>query len=136
MNFFAHKNKSQGDVLKPGQYKATLEKVYDGVGRSYEKESPRPTLTFSFLTSCGAVVNRTVTASASEKGMLLPLIRALAGSNQPSRQTIDDGEKLTQFIQDLVEKEYLIQVRPSDNGRFNNLVSAVPISSQLLDRRD
>lgn len=115
-------------LLQPGSYRAVLKKVFPGVGRAYDGLSTRNTLTFCFeTTEEKAVINRTVSATLDPRGALQSLIRQLSGAHQPSREILTDGELLTTFINAFIEKEFLVQVRPSDNQRYNNLISVGPV---------
>jgi hypothetical protein len=136
MNYFANQKLTNSEVLPAGQYRAVLRKVLAGEGRAYDGSSPRQTLSFVFETIPELkIINRTVTASNSSKGKLIELVRAMAGANQPSEAILFDGDKLTTFINTFVGKEFLIQVRPSDNGRFSNLVSLTTLPAHLQDAK-
>lgn len=115
-------------ILKAGIYKATLTAVSPGVGKGYGQKDERPILMFSFqeLTQ-GAAINRTVTRSNSDKSQLVALIRAMTGAAAPKSETVIDPEAFKEFILSLVGRVFLVQVEPSRDGKFNNLVAAFPV---------
>lgn len=114
-------------ILAPGIYHATLKSVVPGVGKGYASTEERPTLMFSFVEEeQQAVINRTCSAVISPKAQLTNLVRSMSGSTPPDAETLNDPELLKNFILNLVGKKYLVQVEPSKDGRFNNLITAFP----------
>ena len=129
MNFFASTDKPyREDVLTAGRYKAELTAIKPGRGRSYDGKPPRATLTFCFkIIPGGQPANRTVSASRASQSKLLELVRSMAGLNQPSLEQIAIGDKFTAFLEQLVGKTFHLQISPSPDGRFNNIVGVLPI---------
>lgn len=114
-------------ILPAGIYRAVLKTVNPGLGKGYGKEETRPTLMFSFLEDAqGVVINRTVTRSNSDKSQLVALVRSLTGPNGPSPSVISSPEAFKEFILTLVGKHFLIQVEPSRDSKFNNLIACFP----------
>lgn len=127
-NYFQSAEKTPTGGLAAGTYLAVLKSIRPGQGKGYDGNAPRPTLTFSFETTKEhSVVNRTVNASRSERSKCLQLIRSMSGDSQPSDATIADPEKFSRFVDSLIGKEYSIQVQPSVDGRFNNLIGVMPV---------
>lgn len=118
----------RGAVLPAGVYRAELMSVQPGIGKGYGKDqTERATLMFSFrVKDSGAVINRTVTRTNSEKSQLVGLVRSLAGTAAPSPSTIADPEAFQQFILALIGRTFLVQVAPSADGRYNNLMACFP----------
>lgn len=117
-----------GKVLQAGVYTAELKSVNPGVGKGYGEKETRATIMFSFQElDTGAVINRTVTASNSEKSQCVALVRGMAG-NQLTPAIIGDGEAFQKFIMGLIGRNFLIQVQPSADNRYNNLITAFPAS--------
>lgn len=115
-------------ILSPGVYRAELMAVSPGVGKGYGKnQTERDTLMFSFRDKAnGAVINRTVTRTNSEKSQLVQLVRAMSGTKAPGPDTIADPEAFKDFILSMVGKSFLVQVTPSNDGRYNNLIACFP----------
>jgi hypothetical protein len=123
---------SRSKILQPGVYSATLKSITPGVGKGFEKDEPRPTLMFSFIEKTdGVVINRTVTATTGEKTQLVNLVRSMSSTNPPSLDVIRDPDKLKEFILKLVGREFLVQVEPSKDGRFNNLIACFPAPGHI-----
>jgi hypothetical protein len=119
-------------ILAAGSYRAVLKMVNPGIGKGYAKgQDQRQTLMFSFQEEGqGAVINRTVSRTNSEKSQLVTLIRSMTGVNAPSLPQIQDPDAFKDFILSLVGKAFLIQVEPSKDGRFNNLIGCFPTTEQ------
>lgn len=115
--------KASSKILPAGIYKAKLRSITPGVGKGYEREEPRPTLMFSFQElQHGAIINRTCTRINSEKSQLVGLIRSMAGGKL-TPEIISNPDAFQAFIEGLKGKLFLIQVEPSKDGRYNNLIS-------------
>jgi hypothetical protein len=56
----------------------------------------------------------------------MELVRNMAGSRLPTAEQLSDKAKFTDYINSFIDQDFLIDVEPSTNGRFNNLVKAVP----------
>lgn len=132
MNYFPttqHKkdlfSSSDKTLLKAGRYKATLNRIIQGKGRSYDGKSERSTLTLSFITAEGAMINRTCTASINPSSSLITLLKSMS-ETQPDNQVLSDPEKCSHYLDSFVGKTFLCQVEPSNNGKFNNLVGLFP----------
>ena len=111
-------------ILGTGTYTVELVTIRPGQGRAFEGKPPKPTITFCFReASSNAPVNRTVAATRDPRGRLLEFVRQLAGSNQPTSQDVTDGEKFTAFLNSMVGRKFRAAITPSENGRFNNIVS-------------
>lgn len=120
-----------GKILDPGCYRATLKGIFPGKSKGFDGSGERLTLMFSFqIEGSGEVINRTVNASNAEKSQCLQLVRNLAGIKQPSTDEIADPERFQKFIETLCGTTYLLQVQPSANGRYNNLLAAFPEPSK------
>jgi hypothetical protein len=120
-------------ILQAGVYTAELKSVNPGKGKGYQKgEETRDTLMFSFQeATTGAVINRTVSATTSEKSQLVALVRSMSGISAPTIEIIRDPLAFEKFIAAMVGKKYLIQVEPSRDGRFNNLITSFPAPTPL-----
>ena len=113
-------------VLPAGVYRAELKSVNPGIGKGYGKEKEqRPTLMFTFREEhSGAVINRTLTRSNSEKSNLVALIRSMTGDKAPSPEVVRDPVAFQNFILALVGRVFEVVLEPSADGRYNNLVAA------------
>ena len=119
---------SRQKALPAGLYLAELMSVNPGIGKGYGKEQgERHTLMFSFREKkTGAVINRTVSRTNSERSQLVMLVKAMAGGNSPSGDVIKDPEAFRDFILSLVGKSFQVQIQPSGDGRYNNLIACFP----------
>jgi hypothetical protein len=126
-NLFSSASSAQ-DILAPGSYQLELVDIRPGKGRAFDNKPPKPTITFCFRElSSNAPVNRTVSATRDPRGRLIEFVRQLSGSKQPTQEQIANGEQFTAFLQSLIGKKFRASIAPSDNGRFNNIVSISPI---------
>jgi hypothetical protein len=118
------KSKESKDLLADGNYLVELVELRPGKSQAYDGRPPKDTITFCFReVSTLAPVNRTVAATTDPRGRLLEFVRQMTGTEQPNKPTIDDGEKFTRFISQLVGKKFDATITRSDNGRFNNITS-------------
>jgi hypothetical protein len=110
-------------ILPAGMYRAHLKSITPGVGKGYEQEEPRATIMFSFQElSQSAIINRTVTATTSDKSQCVNLVRAMAGGKL-TPEIIANPKAFQSFIEGFKGKLFLIQVEPSKDGRYNNLIN-------------
>lgn len=124
-NLFQRNEKNS--LLPEGSYLVELIEIRPGKSQAYDGRPPKDTITFCFReVSTLSPVNRTVAATRDPRGRLLELVRQMAGATQPSKSTIEDGEKFTEFIGGLVGRKFNSHITLSENGRFNNLSSISP----------
>jgi hypothetical protein len=124
-NLFPHTLKqSNSDALKAGSYLVELVSVRPAPPKDFgDGSQPRERITFCFKTSTGSPVNRTLSATNNPRGRLVEFVRQMAGDSQPTQEQIGDGEKFTTYLESLVGRKFRANIVPSDNGRFNNIVS-------------
>jgi hypothetical protein len=125
-NLFPHTLKqSTSDALKAGSYLVELVSVRPAPPKDFgDGSQPRERITFCFKTlPTGAPVNRTLSATNNPRGRLVEFVRQMAGDTQPTQEQIGDGEKFTAYLESLVGRKFRANIVPSDNGRFNNIVS-------------
>lgn len=127
MNYFQGNKRStyKESLLSPGVYQVELMMLRPGQ-RSFDGEVKK-TLTLSFQTDTGAVINRTVTSSNHPTSALVTLVKGMTANNPPSSSVTSDGNQFTDFLNSLVGKKFRAQIEPSENGRFNNLVNIFPV---------
>jgi len=118
------------DLLAPGNYTVELMDLKPGQSREFEGKPPKPTITFCFReVKTSKPINRTVTSSRDPRGKLYTLVCQLAGSNQPTTEILADGVKFTEFLEGLIGNRFKATVGVSPNGRFNDVLNAMPIES-------
>ena len=126
VNYFQGNRKVYREkLLAPGIYQVELMMLRPGE-RSYDGETKK-TITLSFQTDTGDVVNRTVTSSNSPTSALVALVKGMRANNPPPAAVIADGEQFSNFLSSLIGKKFRAQIEPAENGRFNNLVNIFPV---------
>jgi hypothetical protein len=120
--------RQQRRVLKPGTYLGRLTKIKPGLGKPYNGEEPRKTLTFFFELESGEVVVRTVGASINTKSQCMALVTELSEKKPISLAALIKPDLLQAHLLGLIGTDYNIQIDPSACGRFNNVIkiSAAP----------
>lgn len=114
-------------LLEPGTYRALLKRINTGQGPKFGGKGLRRTLSFIFETiPGGVVVCRTVSKSLDPRSKLFELAGQLAGASLDIASLVNNGETFSTYLEGLIGREFLINVQPSDNGRFNNLIGVIP----------
>lgn len=122
---------SNADALKAGSYVVELVSIRPAPPKDFgDGSQPRERITFCFKTPTGSPVNRTLSATNNPRGRLVEFVRQMAGDKQPTQEQIGDGEKFTAYLESLVGRKFKANIVPSENGRFNNIVSISSANEQ------
>ena len=116
------KSAKSRNILAAGTYSGQLTKVQPGVGKSYNGEPPRNTLTFFFELDCGEAVIKTVTASANLKSQCMALVSDLSEDKPLSLAAMTKPDQLQAHILGLIGSTYRLEIGPSGCGRYNNIM--------------
>lgn len=123
LSWFNETPKKQGrNILKAGVYSGCLTKIKAGLGKAYNGEEPRKTITFFFELTCGEVVVRTVGASTSLKSQCMALVNELSEHKPLSLSAMVKPDLLQAHILSLIGTDYSLVIEPSNCGRFNNII--------------
>ncbi len=114
-------------ALEPGTYEANLADIETRELPAFEHgDPPRVGLFFKFQTDTGEFITRLVNATNNEKGRCVELAKSLS-STPIDAKIIRDPKLLWDYLQSLKGKRYLVQCESSSCGRYNNLLTAMPV---------
>jgi hypothetical protein len=119
------------NILKQGSYILELTDIRPAKAKQFgDGLPPRRRLTFCFKTTEGVPINRTLTATNNPRGRLMDFIRQMAGDAQPTEVDLSTGERFTSYLAKLIGKRFKANIAPSDDGRFNNILSISSLSEK------
>ncbi len=106
-----------------GEHRGKLVSVKPSMGKAYKGTEPRPILTFFFELDNEMTVHRTVSASNHISSKCIELISEMSS---PSIDVIKSPQKLQDHILGLIGHEFVLTIKPSDCGIYNNVVKVIP----------
>lgn len=117
-------------VLPPGRYRAEFIRWLPGQ-RNTPDAGMKPSVTFVFKTESPVTeVTRTVTASTDIRSRLLEFVRSMGGSKPPTSEQLGDEMLFSEYLDGLIHNRYDLQLEPSPNNRYNNIVALLPVEKE------
>ena len=125
-NSFRSSGFKSNKAIQKGQYPCRLIDVKPGLGKAYHGGETRDTLAFFFELESGAVVTRTVGASNHENSKCIELVSSMSTGNKIALDVLKSPEKLQEHILGLIGQEFMVEIAPSQCGRYSNIESVTP----------
>lgn len=119
----------QAKLLAPGKYSAQLLRLDEGQRPAFQRTAGQPEQVpcLSFVFACqGAWLFRTVNLTASPRSNLFRLVSQMSGGTIP-KKALSSGEAFEAHIRSLVGQSFCVDVAPSPNGKWNNVLGASPL---------
>jgi hypothetical protein len=128
--FFRKNSFERKRILTKGKYFGKLIDVKTGKNKPYSDEEPKDTLVFSFELQDGITVQRTVLASNSLKSKCMELVNQLSSDRPISTEVMRSPDLLQAHILGLIGRKYNLNIEPSQDEKYNNVVFVAPISTR------